>query len=110
MRHYDGRLFRWTRWLSTALVRMRATENKLGCRQEAMRMTRQLTAIIEREDDAFVALCPELDIASQGDLQEALELFLETASPQEIDQRFGKRGSDPSATGRDSEFRFGRGV
>ena len=45
-------------------------------------MSRQLTAIIQREDDGFVALCPELDIASQGDtiesardnLREALEL------------------------------------
>src|SRR5262245_29950432 len=80
--------------------------------------TRQFTAIIEREDNGYVALCPELDIASQGDsieearanLQEALELFLEAASPDEVDQRFGKRGSDPSATGRDSEFRLGRGV
>ncbi len=52
-------------------------------------MTRQLTAIIEREGDGYVSLCPELDIASQGDnvsearenLREALELFLETASP-----------------------------
>jgi predicted RNase H-like HicB family nuclease len=60
-----------------------------------MLMTRQFTAIIEREGEGFVALCPELDIASQGDtieaaranLQEALELFLETASPAEIDQR-----------------------
>jgi len=60
-----------------------------------MLMTRQFTAIIEREGEGFVALCPELDIASQGDtieaaranLQEALELFLETASPGEIDQR-----------------------
>ena len=59
-------------------------------------MTRQFTAIIEREDDGFVALCPELDIASQGDsieaaranLQEALELFFETASPEEIKHRF----------------------
>jgi predicted RNase H-like HicB family nuclease len=58
-------------------------------------MTRQFTAIIEREDDGYVALCPELDIASQGDtieearsnLQEALELFLETASPEEIKDR-----------------------
>jgi len=58
-------------------------------------MTRQFTAIIEREDDGFVALCPELDIASQGDtieaaranLREALELFLETASPEEISKR-----------------------
>ena len=58
-------------------------------------MTRQLTAIIEREGDRYVALCPELDIASQGDsidearknLQEALELFFEAASPEEIKSR-----------------------
>jgi predicted RNase H-like HicB family nuclease len=58
-------------------------------------LTRQFTAIIEREDDGYVALCPEFDIASQGDtiedaranLREALELFLETASPEEIKQR-----------------------
>jgi len=30
-------------------------------------MTRQFTAIIEREDGGYVALCPELDIASQGE-------------------------------------------
>ncbi len=59
-------------------------------------MTRQLTAIIEREGDGYVSLCPELDIASQGDnvsearenLREALELFLETASASEIRERF----------------------
>jgi predicted RNase H-like HicB family nuclease len=58
-------------------------------------MHRQLTAIIEREDDGYVALCPELDIASQGNtveaarfnLREALELFFETASPAEIRER-----------------------
>ena len=58
-------------------------------------MNRQLTAIIEREGDGYVALCPELDIASQGDtietarnnLQEALELFFETASKEEIKKR-----------------------
>ena len=57
--------------------------------------TRQLTAIIEREDDGYVALCPELDIASQGatvtearaNLKEALELFFETASAAEIQER-----------------------
>ena len=56
---------------------------------------RQLTAIIEREGDGYVALCPELDIASQGDsieearrnLQEAIELFFEAASPEEVKQR-----------------------
>ena len=58
-------------------------------------MIRRFTAIIEPEDDGFVSLCPELDIASQGDsieaaranLQEALELFFETASPEEVQQR-----------------------
>ena len=58
-------------------------------------MTRQMTAIIEREGDFYVALCPELDIASQGasvsearaNLKEALELFYETASANEIQRR-----------------------
>ncbi len=58
-------------------------------------MKKQLTAIIEREGDLYVSLCPELDIASQGDtieiarnnLREALELFFETASSKEIQQR-----------------------
>jgi len=56
---------------------------------------RQLTAIIERDADGYVSLCPELDIASQGgtveeareNLREALELFFETASPEELRQR-----------------------
>ena len=60
-----------------------------------MSSKRQLTAIIEREGDGYVALCPELDIASQGDsveearlnLIEALELFFEEADPSELDQR-----------------------
>ena len=30
-------------------------------------MNRHLTAIVEREGDGYVALCPEVDIASQGD-------------------------------------------
>ena len=58
-------------------------------------MTRRLTALIERDGDGFVALCPELDIASQGDsieqardnLREALELFFETAPQEEVDRR-----------------------
>ena len=29
-------------------------------------MQRQMTALIEREGDGYVSLCPELDIASQG--------------------------------------------
>ena len=58
-------------------------------------MNRQLTASIEREGDGYVALCPEVDVASQGDtvdearrnLREALELFFETASPEEVKER-----------------------
>ncbi|MFA5180714.1 MAG: type II toxin-antitoxin system HicB family antitoxin [Syntrophales bacterium] len=58
-------------------------------------MQKQLTAIIEREGNGYVSLCPELDIASQGDtieearmnLREALELFFETASPTETKTR-----------------------
>jgi predicted RNase H-like HicB family nuclease len=60
-----------------------------------MSEARHMTAIIEREDDGFVALCPELDIASQGasieearaNLVEALTLFFETASPSEVSRR-----------------------
>ncbi len=55
-------------------------------------MKKYFSAVIEREDDMFVALCPELDIASQGDsieqakanLTEAVELFMETADSTEI--------------------------
>ena len=60
-----------------------------------MARMQQFTAIIEREEDGYVALCPELDIASQGDtvedakrnLVEALELFLEVADPSEVQNR-----------------------
>jgi predicted RNase H-like HicB family nuclease len=60
-----------------------------------MNVKRELTAIIEREGDGYVALCPELDISSQGEsieqakqnLQEALQLFLETADQSEIQDR-----------------------
>jgi predicted RNase H-like HicB family nuclease len=55
----------------------------------------KLTAIIEREENGYVSLCPELDIASQGNtieqardnLREALELFFECASQEEVQQR-----------------------
>ena len=61
-------------------------------------MTKQLTAIIEREGEGYVALCPELDIASQGDtvlearanLVEAVELFLEVAPDAEIHRRLAQ--------------------
>lgn len=53
------------------------------------------TAILEKEGDLYVALCPELDVASQGhtveeataNLKEAVELFLECADPTEIEAR-----------------------
>lgn len=58
-------------------------------------MTRTLTATIWREEDGYVSFCPELDIASQGDtveearanLQEAVDLFFETADASEVAER-----------------------
>lgn len=53
------------------------------------------TAVLEREGDMYVALCPELDVVSQGatveaataNLKEAVELFLECADLDEIKRR-----------------------
>lgn len=67
-----------------------------------MKKEKQLTAIINPEDDWYVALCPELDIASQGktieeardNLTEAVELFFETASTFEIEERLDKEELD----------------
>ena len=64
-------------------------------RARSARTPRELTAIVQREDDGFVAFCPELDVASQGDtrkkaranLVEAVTLFLEVASPAEVATR-----------------------
>jgi predicted RNase H-like HicB family nuclease len=59
-----------------------------------------LTAIIEPgEDGWFLATCPELDIVTQGEdpqhaevmLKEAVELWLECASDEEIAQRIIRR-------------------
>ena len=57
-----------------------------------------LTAVIQRSEKYFVALCPELDVVSQGktveearvNIAEAVELFLESASPAEIKERWHK--------------------
>lgn len=54
-----------------------------------------LSAVLNQENGGYVALCTELDIASQGstleealaNLKEAVEGFFETASPEEIEQR-----------------------
>lgn len=56
---------------------------------------RSFTALVQREEDGWVSLCPELDVASQGDtpeeakanLREAVELFLETAPTDEVERR-----------------------
>jgi len=53
------------------------------------------TAVLQKEGDGYVALCPEFDVASQGqtvelaiaNLKEAVELFLECANPKEVEQR-----------------------
>lgn len=58
-------------------------------------MKSRFTAIVEREGSGYVASCPEVDVASQGDtvaearenLAEALSLFFETAPPEEINRR-----------------------
>lgn len=60
-----------------------------------MSHTVKFTAVLEREDDTFVAHCPELDIANQGpkieearsNLTEAIELFFSSVSPNELGQR-----------------------
>lgn len=56
---------------------------------------KSFTAVLEREGDGYVALCPELDVASQGDtvesalanLREAVQLFLECADVAELEER-----------------------
>lgn len=61
-----------------------------------MKQKRSLTAIIEREGEGYFSFCPEVDVASQGatieesrlNLIEALELFFEMASKEEVQQRF----------------------
>ena len=58
-------------------------------------MNRQFTAVINREGNGCISFCPEVDVASQGDtvqeasanLREAVELFFESASPDEISKR-----------------------
>ncbi len=60
--------------------------------------TMTLSAVLNPDGDGYVSLCPELDIASQGDtiedalanLKEALEGFFETASADEVQTRLKK--------------------
>ena len=68
-----------------------------------MTQSLHLTAVIEREGDGFVSLCPEIDVASQGDtmeeahanLVEAVELFFEVADESEVSTRMDGRPRDP---------------
>ena len=61
-----------------------------------MAQVRRVTAIIEREEGGYAALCPEYDIASQGatieearaNLVEALGLFFECEVAAEVERRF----------------------
>lgn len=70
--------------------------SKISAGESSTIRTKKFTTIIEREGDGYVALCPELDIAGQGDsseearnnLTEALELFFEVAKFSEIQNRF----------------------
>src|ERR1700691_849004 len=67
-----------------------------GVSKVANRRPMRLTAIVEREDEGFVSLCPELDIASQGssveeaeaNLVEAFTLFFENAGASAVTRRF----------------------
>ena len=56
----------------------------------------ELTAIIKKGEKQFVALCPELDVVSQGstiesaliNLKEAVELYIEEIGlPEDIDSK-----------------------
>jgi predicted RNase H-like HicB family nuclease len=57
--------------------------------------TGSYTAILEKDGDLYVALCAELDVASQGatveeaivNLKEAVDLFLESADAREVKRR-----------------------
>jgi predicted RNase H-like HicB family nuclease len=82
----------------TALRRGGAIRLGMAQRRKAGRSgssVSRLTCVIEREDDGYVASCPEVDVASQGEsveearanLIEAVELFFETASASEIRRR-----------------------
>jgi len=74
---------------------MRAAEHISVAAGRIGMATTMYTAIIEKEGDVYAALCPELDVVSQGatveeatsNLREAIESFLECADPQEIKRR-----------------------
>lgn len=61
--------------------------------------TKSYTEIVKREGSGYAALCPEWDVASQGDtaesatanLKETVELFLECADPAEVERRLTRK-------------------
>ncbi len=69
-----------------------------------MKQSLHLTAVIEREGGGFVSLCPEIDVARQGDtmeearanLVEAVELFFEVADASEVSVRMSRKPREPS--------------
>lgn len=69
-----------------------------------MKQSLHLTAVIERESGGFVSLCPEIDVASQGDtiddaranLVEAVKLFLDAADESEVSARMSRTPREPS--------------
>ena len=96
--HYYDTLLNSTSvvFLQELLEQLRDEEHKHMLLIE--RKINKLTAVVEREGNGYVSLCPELDIASQGDsieearnnLLEAVELFFETAPAEEIQERYLK--------------------
>jgi predicted RNase H-like HicB family nuclease len=74
---------------------VRATEHLSVAAGRIGMATTVYTAIIEKEGDLYAALCPELDVGSQGatveeatsNLREAVELLLECADPEEVKRR-----------------------
>jgi len=59
-----------------------------------------ITVVTTQDEDSYVSHCLEYDIASQGstreeaidNIQEAVSLFLECASPAEVQDRLARRG------------------
>jgi len=90
---HDGKYIRWFKGAEE--IEFLENQVKQTLEEVLKQKTQKFTALIEREGNGYVSLCPELDIASQGDtveeakrnLIEALELFFETAEPSEIKNR-----------------------
>ncbi len=81
---------------------MRRGPKRKPVRADPGRYDERVTTVVEREAGGYVALCPELDIASQGktvtearaNLEEALTLFFETAPAEEIESRLRAEARD----------------